>query len=188
MLRAAWRRHHRRRPGVDRVNYTPNGRAMVVVDVDRTAANDGEPGEGNRVGADVGQIMGDSGNDILVGNSSANWIDGYLGADQIYGLDGDDTLPGDADDQVYGGNGADNLDGGSVSTTTAWPDRAGSPRSTASEPVSPAAPRPATAPDVAPPHWRRPASARRTAGCSRGVRRRRYRPARPRSRGRTPGL
>jgi acrosin len=59
-------------------------------------------------------VTGGSGNDILIGNASANVLSGGAGNDILTGGDGDDTLNGGAgNDILIGGNGADTLDGGS---------------------------------------------------------------------------
>jgi Ca2+-binding RTX toxin-like protein len=98
-------------PGIDTVRYDERT-VRVVVDLAGTTANDGESGEHDTVGADVENLIGGAGNDVLTGNAGANVIDGGLGSDKLFGLDGDDTLRGNVgDDFLYGGNDADTLDG-----------------------------------------------------------------------------
>jgi Ca2+-binding RTX toxin-like protein len=113
-------------PGPDRVS----GSAAAVSYADRTAgvratpdgvADDGEPGEGDDVGADVGEITGGAGDDTL---QAANGpVHGGPGADTLLGagrggrnLDGgpgDDTLRGGPEGEALdGGDGDDLLDGG----------------------------------------------------------------------------
>jgi hypothetical protein len=63
--------------------------------------------------ANFANILGGAGNDILIGNGTANEIHGGMGNDILVGGDGDDTLFGDAGrDLLIGGLGADLLDGG----------------------------------------------------------------------------
>ena len=68
-------------------------------------------GENDWVGfgtTDVESIMGGSGNDVITGNSLANYISGGAGADSIHGMDGSDTIVGGAGgDSIYGDNDAD---------------------------------------------------------------------------------
>jgi Ca2+-binding RTX toxin-like protein len=78
--------------GVDTASYA--GRSVgVAVSID-TIANDGRPGEGDRVGLDVENIDGSLGADTLVGNSAANRIQGFGGGDTIDGGKGADNLGG----------------------------------------------------------------------------------------------
>jgi Ca2+-binding RTX toxin-like protein len=54
-----------------------------------------------------------TGNDILLGTSNDDTVDGIAGNDKIYGFDGNDTLTGgDDSSELYGGNGDDTLTGG----------------------------------------------------------------------------
>ena len=60
-------------------------------------------------------------NDVVIGNSAANRLEGRAGNDNLHGLGGNDTLNGDAgDDTLYGGPGADMLDGGAGSDTVSY--------------------------------------------------------------------
>jgi Ca2+-binding RTX toxin-like protein len=63
--------------------------------------DDGERGERDNVFPDVENVVGGSGNDVIVGSSRANRLEGRggndtitggAGADRLYGGDGDDTL------------------------------------------------------------------------------------------------
>jgi Ca2+-binding RTX toxin-like protein len=100
--------------GTDQVDYTEQGE--VTVDLDGVA-DDGRPGENDNAGADVEDIVGGIGNDVLTGNAVANVIDGGGGGDLINGLGGGDTVnggpgpPGDTD-FLHGGGGNDTLDYG----------------------------------------------------------------------------
>jgi Ca2+-binding RTX toxin-like protein len=85
-------------------------------------ANDGSPGEGDNVGADLETIDGTTAADTFVGspgpdqfngNAGNDTIRGAGGDDRLYGGGGDDDLNGDAgNDKVEGANGADRVDGG----------------------------------------------------------------------------
>ena len=56
------------------------------------------------------RAYGHSGNDILIGGSGVDVMNGGLGNDQIYGSGGNDTLLGaEGDDWLYGGDGNDQL-------------------------------------------------------------------------------
>jgi Ca2+-binding RTX toxin-like protein len=78
-------------------------------------------------GADDDTIWGDTGADVLAGNSGNDIVNGGTGNDWITGGDGNDTLNGDAgvdhidggagDDRVNGGTGNDYLRGGAGADT-----------------------------------------------------------------------
>ncbi len=60
----------------------------------------------------VENATGGSGNDVLVGDPTANILNGAAGADALYGQDGDDTLiggttPPGTTNQLWGGSGSD---------------------------------------------------------------------------------
>ncbi len=59
----------------------------VFVSLDGVA-DDGEPGEGDNVGADVENVRGGTGNNVITGNTSANVLIGGQSADIIRGADG----------------------------------------------------------------------------------------------------
>jgi serralysin len=64
-------------------------------------------------GVTIEDAIGGGGNDQLVGNQTANLLNGGLGADTLSGEGGDDTLRGGGgNDQLDGGSGSDLLDGG----------------------------------------------------------------------------
>jgi Ca2+-binding RTX toxin-like protein len=69
----------------------------------------GAAGEHDTINANVENAMSGSGNDTLIGNSVANYLDGGYGTDAIFGLGGNDQVVGDfgATDSVYGGAGSD---------------------------------------------------------------------------------
>ncbi|MCY1142514.1 calcium-binding protein [Actinoplanes sp. Pm04-4] len=81
--------------GQDTVDYTWY-QAGVVVDLDGAKGDDGKPGEGDTVGADVERITGGEGSDRLTGNAADNILDGNggPGSDTIAGGGGNDDLRG----------------------------------------------------------------------------------------------
>jgi Ca2+-binding RTX toxin-like protein len=95
----------------DEMSYSART-SKVVVDLDGQA-DDGAPGEHDDVGADVEQLSGGSGNDVLTGNAVPNLIQGGGGGDVIAGGGEDDDLYGDlGTDTLNGGAGDDTLVGG----------------------------------------------------------------------------
>ena len=107
--------------GADPVSYRLRTLAVSVT-LDDGMANEGEPGEADLV-AEVENIVGGNGDDVLVGSSGGNTIEGSGGEDEIHGGDGDDVLRGggssdvvfgdEGNDEVYGDGGHDTLTGGS---------------------------------------------------------------------------
>jgi uncharacterized repeat protein (TIGR01451 family) len=103
--------------GIDRVTYACSDPYLcarqnpLTVSLDG-AANDGEAGEGDNVGADVENVTGGAGDDTLIGNASANTLIGNQGNDTLVGEGGSDRLEGDNttypvmgfDDTFYGGD------------------------------------------------------------------------------------
>src|SRR5581483_1350275 len=85
--------------GIDTATYASRtNRVVVLLD---GAPNDGEPGEGDNVRADVENVVGGSGDDSLIGDANANVLgggagddvlDGQLGADMLNGGAGADTV------------------------------------------------------------------------------------------------
>ncbi len=77
-------------------------------------ADDGEPGEGDRVdpdGAWLERIVGGSGDDVLNGSALGNKLEGRGGLDTLDGGSGDDTLLGGTEgDDLRGGPGTDTVD------------------------------------------------------------------------------
>ncbi|MEI2701345.1 MAG: calcium-binding protein [Baekduia sp.] len=67
--------------GTDRVTYESRT-APVSLTLD-DIANDGEPGEGDSIEADVEELQGGAGNDVLSGNQGADRLDGGPGADTV---------------------------------------------------------------------------------------------------------
>jgi Ca2+-binding RTX toxin-like protein len=101
----------------DTVVYTKRSRP-VRADLD-SAADDGERGERDRIGAGVGTVLGGRASDVLVGNSLPNTLYGGRGADVLSGRGGADRLEGGphlfarrgSDERIYGGAGDDFLGG-----------------------------------------------------------------------------
>ena len=69
----------------------------------------------------IENLVGGSGNDVLVGDAGANTLNGGAGTDYLYGQDGDDTLIGGA----AGGAGANQLWGGAGADTASYVGTAG---------------------------------------------------------------
>ncbi len=83
-------------------------------------ANDGPTGSADaNIHADIENIIGGSGNDLIIANPFANKLIGNAGNDTLWGGDGNDTLDGGSGhDQLYGQGGNDALLGkdGSIDT------------------------------------------------------------------------
>jgi hypothetical protein len=85
-------------------------------------ADDGAPGEGDNIGADIAMVLAGHGSDRMLGNDGRNIFDGGQGDDvliggpsddQLAGGPGHDRLAGDAGQDVLGGgDGDDQLNGG----------------------------------------------------------------------------
>ena len=94
--------------GFDTVWYGTR-RLPVRVQIDGDA-DDGAPGERDRVGLDVEKVVGGRGHDRLIGDGRANRFDGGPGRDVIVGRAGPDFLVGGTGaDVVRGGAGRDRL-------------------------------------------------------------------------------
>jgi Ca2+-binding RTX toxin-like protein len=94
--------------GFDTVSYGTR-RLPVRVQIDGDA-DDGAPGERDRVGLDVELVVGGRGHDRLIGDGRANKFDGGPGRDVILGRAGPDFLVGGTGaDVVRGGAGRDRL-------------------------------------------------------------------------------
>ena len=87
--------------GVDSVAYHDKTTG-ITASLDGLTGNDGEPGEGDTIGADVESLSGGDGDDTLIGNDADNYLYGCLGKDSLYGLSGNDQLAGEADSPPYG--------------------------------------------------------------------------------------
>jgi Ca2+-binding RTX toxin-like protein len=103
--------------GIDVVSYSPPAPATgVSVSLDGVA-NDGLPGRGDNIGADVETAVGTGSADVLTGNDSANRFFGSGGEDVYSGAGGRDLFetsePGGAParDRITCGAGRDTVDG-----------------------------------------------------------------------------
>lgn len=111
--------------GVDTVDYSDRTQRGVSVraDLDGAPRDDGQPGEQDSLGADIENLVGGAGDDVLGGNSSANRINGDAGDDSIVGGAGDDQLLGSlGDDTFIGGLGADTIKGDDGTDTVSYAD------------------------------------------------------------------
>ncbi|MFC7530353.1 calcium-binding protein [Actinoplanes sp. GCM10030250] len=89
--------------GRDAVSYASR-LSGVTVDADGATGDDGAPGEGDSVGADIEDLDGTRYSDQLTGNNANNRISGGGEGDTMYGLGGDDELYGSSTaDIFYGG-------------------------------------------------------------------------------------
>jgi len=95
-------------PGHDEASY-----AGVVTPLRLSigdGANDGAAGEGDDIRADVEDLIGGSGADLMIGTAEANRLVGLGGADRMFGGDGADRLEGANDgDRLDAGPGADSV-------------------------------------------------------------------------------
>jgi hypothetical protein len=99
--------------GQDTVSYAGAGTGVTVTLDGR--ANDGAPGEDDRVGKDVEDVYGGDSDDVLTGDGGPNTLDGGEGNDTLNGGKGTDGL--------YGGEGDDVLESrdGQVDTVDCGP-------------------------------------------------------------------
>ncbi len=84
--------------GNDTVSYET--RTAPVTITFNGAADDGQAGEGDNVGADAEEATGGSGNDVIVGNDLGDRLHGGAGNDHITGGKGEDRLEGGEGDDV----------------------------------------------------------------------------------------
>jgi len=135
--------------GVDTAVYANRSEPLHL---DRDGdADDGAAGEVDRIEADVEQLVGGDGDDVLLGTDRGDDLDGGGGDDTLVGLAGRDTLEGHggddrfdggaARDVIYGGRGADIVVAGTGNDhvdadfeSDAEPSRAGEPDSIAGGP------------------------------------------------------
>jgi Ca2+-binding RTX toxin-like protein len=84
--------------GLDLVDYAQRTNAITVV-MDGVTGG-GESGELDKIGTDVEDLTGGSGDDVITGNACDNLLQGGPGDDTLYGLAGDDILDGNAGTDV----------------------------------------------------------------------------------------
>jgi Ca2+-binding RTX toxin-like protein len=108
--------------GVDTIDYS--GRVNAVrVTTDRRR-DDGENGEGDMVTADIENVLGGSGDDLLMTGSAGGLADGGEGDDTLLGGAGRDTLDGgNGDDVIRGGPNRDSMVGGEGNDTADYSER-----------------------------------------------------------------
>ena len=97
-------------PGVDHATYAKRAQPVTVT-LD-SAANDGQLNEGDLAAADIENVTGGRGADVLVGTGDGNVLTGGLGADALHGMGGDDTFVTrrlDQADTYNGGPGFDHV-------------------------------------------------------------------------------
>jgi uncharacterized delta-60 repeat protein len=108
-------------PGTDWVSYfgrPVDGEVKVTLDSstdpnDGTLGDDGVVSERDTIGADVENVFGTDGNDVLLGSEAANLLRGAGGDDVIRGFGGNDLIDGgEGNDLLDGGLGSDDFIGG----------------------------------------------------------------------------
>jgi Ca2+-binding RTX toxin-like protein len=101
-------------PGTDGVRYDSEKDLSISLN---DQPDDGVPGERDNIRADVENVTGGAGNDLIVGNPFDNTLDGDPGGDTIWGGGGNDRLVGfDDGDVLFGQDGNDVLVAGRKST------------------------------------------------------------------------
>ena len=92
------------------------GRTNPITATMAGGADDGQTGEFDNVGADLGDIedaYGGANADTIYGTEGRNEIRGMIGNDQIFTLGGVDTIRGrQGSDTIHGGEGNDTINGG----------------------------------------------------------------------------
>jgi RTX calcium-binding nonapeptide repeat (4 copies) len=101
--------------GRDQAAYYEHTEALILTIGD--GANDGAAGEGDDIRADVEEVGGGDGPDLLVGDDGPNGLSGGPGRDTLRGLGGADRLLGLGDgDLLDPGSGADHVRAGGHDT------------------------------------------------------------------------
>ena len=107
------------RGGGEQDRLTNEGRTERLLLSNDDVANDGADANGDgtseeldNVRADVENMTGGDGNDVLVGNGVRNFLNGFAGNDTIDGGGGEDVLDGErGSDRLLAGPGADTYNG-----------------------------------------------------------------------------
>jgi Ca2+-binding RTX toxin-like protein len=112
--------------GIDTADYSARS-ANVTVRLDDEIANDGAAGEFDRVDADVENVIGGAGADVLEGADGVdNRLEGGARADLVLDSGGNDALDGgDGDDLLTPGAGADDVRGGDGVDRVSYGERTG---------------------------------------------------------------
>ena len=110
--------------GSDKVEFGPDVASDLVVDLAAgTISGGGEGGAGSATLVNVERVIAGAFNDLVIGDSAANYIDGRRGDDTISGRAGNDTLLGrDGADRLEGGTGDDTLTGGAGNDSFVFAD------------------------------------------------------------------
>ena len=95
--------------GMDWISYRGSD-AGVIINL-QAGTQTGGPAEGDVI-IDIENVIGSGYDDVLAGDSGANWFDGGPGNDEISGNGGNDVLAG--------GTGADRLSGGAGADTASY--------------------------------------------------------------------
>ena len=95
--------------GNDSVVYSQRQDDLTIDISNSSKSNDGASGEGDKVMADIENVFGGDGDDLIIGNSAANLISGGGGNDTIEAGDGNDKLIGGPGNDTLMGQGGVNL-------------------------------------------------------------------------------
>ncbi len=100
--------------GTDKVDFGADVASDLVINLaDGTISGGGQGGTGSATLTGVERAIAGAFNDLVIGDSVANYIDGRRGNDTVSGRAGNDTLLGrDGNDRLEGGSGNDTLTGG----------------------------------------------------------------------------
>ena len=106
--------------GIDTIQFYNLNFWGVTVSLDETGSGIAYSGAGNDTFDGITNIVGTQENDVIGGNSAANWLYGSGGGDTIYGGSGNDIIEGgDWADNLFGDN-----DWGVQDGNQAWGDDA----------------------------------------------------------------
>jgi Ca2+-binding RTX toxin-like protein len=95
--------------GIDTVVYSQRQDNLTIDISNSGKTNDGAPGEGDKVMADIENVFGGNGDDLIIGNAASNLISGGGGNDTLEGGDGNDKLIGGRGNDSLLGQGGINL-------------------------------------------------------------------------------
>jgi Ca2+-binding RTX toxin-like protein len=112
--------------GADTADYSKVAGTGVTVNLSLAVPQFVSASEGSDTLIQIENLTGSDFADTLIGNGSANIINGGLGNDTMAGVDGGDFLYGEAgNDSLEGGDGNDTLDGGAGADTADYSKVAG---------------------------------------------------------------